>query len=144
MMRSVLIVGGTVAFGLGLIVLWAVMSRPPASERAPMTYVDAQGQLGDYVELGRVGLAAAENFVGHRILIVTGSVRNASLRPLRSVEMHLAFHDLAGGTVHEFDGDALRSTLPAGESRPFEFRFENLPEEWNRAVPLVEVRRIGY
>ena len=72
MLRSVLIIGGTVAVGIALIGIWAASSRPPASERAPMISVEDPTRLGGYIELGWLNIVTAENFVGHRIRVIGG------------------------------------------------------------------------
>ncbi len=144
MMRSVVIIGGSVVVGLGLIVLWATVSRPPASERTPIVYVEEAAEAEHWIELDVPAVSTAENFIGHQTRIVSGRVRNAGDRPLRSVELVLEFEDFEGETVHEFAGEALRASLPAGESRGYEFRFEELPAGWNYSIPRVRVRRVGY
>jgi hypothetical protein len=144
MTRSVLIVGGTVAVGLALIGLLALSSRPPASERGPVTYVEDPEALRGLIALERMGIATAENFVGHRIRVIEGTVRNVSDRPIRSIELHLEFKGDDGATIFASDGEALRMSLPPGEARRYEFRFENLSEEWNFRIPEVTVRRVGY
>jgi hypothetical protein len=55
-----------------------------------------------------------------------------------------AFQDYDGETVHEFEGEAVRTPLRPDESRGYEFRFENLPDRWPFRIPVVEVRRVGY
>jgi hypothetical protein len=144
MMRSVLIVGGTVAFGVSLIVVWAAMSRPAASERAPITYVELPSEIVDLVALDGPNIATAENFVGNRIRVIGGRVQNTGDRPVRSIQLRLVFEDYDGATVLRFEGEALRSTLPPGDNRDYEFRFENLPDEWNFRIPVVEILRLGY
>ncbi len=144
MLRSVVIVGGAVVVGLGLIVLWATLSRPPASERAPMTYVEDASEAERWIDLDVPTVSTAENFLGHQVRIVTGRIRNVGDQALRSVELFLEFQGFEGETVHEFAGEALRTSLPAGESRDYEFRFEELPAGWNFSVPRVRVRRVGY
>ena len=144
MTRSVLIIGGTVAVSIALIGIWATSSRPPASEQVPITFVEDPALLGSYVELDGLNIATAENFVGHRIRVIGGSVRNASEQTLRSVGLYLAFQNYDGETVQESEGEALRTPLPPGESREYEFRFENLPDAWNFRIPVINVRRVGY
>ena len=143
-MRSVVIVGGTVAVGLALIALWALMSQPPSAERGPITYIEASDEASGFVDLGELRIAVAENFIGNRIFIVVGSVTNVSPQPLRSIELRLTFDDSAGTPVHEFVGDGLSSPLQPDETGSYEFSFENLPAEWNFALPRVEVLRVGY
>ncbi len=143
-MRSVVIVGGTVAVGLALIALWALMSQPPSAERGPITYLEASDDAPGFVDLGEVRIAVAENFIGNRIFIVAGSVTNVSPQPLRSIELGLTFHDSAGMPIHEFVGEGLSSPLQRDETGSYEFSFENLPVEWSFALPQVEVLRVGY
>lgn len=144
MMRSIVIVGSAVLVALGLIGLLALSSRPPANERGPMTVVEDAAELAAFVELDRLGIATAENFVGHRIRVIEGTFRNTSDRPLRSVELHLEFKNYDDETILGTDQEALRSPLPPGEIRAYEFRFENLPEGWNFRIPDVSVLRLGY
>ncbi len=144
LMRSVVIVGCTVAVGLGLIALWALMSQPPSAERGPITYIEASDEASGFVDLGELRIAVAENFIGNRIFIVGGSVTNISPQPLRSIELRLTFHDPAGTPVHEFVGEGLSSSLQRDETGLYEFSFENLPPEWSFALPQIEVLRVGY
>jgi hypothetical protein len=144
MMRSVLIIGGTITVGLGVIVMWAMASRPPASERTPITYIGTAAEAAPYIELEVLGVATAENFLGDRIRVISGRIHNRSEQTLRSIELRLAFHDYEGMTVREFEGEALGAALPAGESRSYEFRFDDLPREWNTDVPAVNIKRVGY
>lgn len=144
MIRSVVIVGSSILVALGLIGLWALSSRPPAEERAPIEYVEGVDGLDTGVEVDQPGIATAENFVGNRIRVVEGTLRNTSDRLVRSVELQLTFEDREGEIVHEESGEALRSALPAGETRRYEYRFENLPDTWNLRRPTVTVGRVGF
>lgn len=144
MLRSVVIIGGTVAIGIALMGFWEASSRPPTNERLPMTFVEEPVRFNDYVELSGLRIATAENFVGHRFRVIKGQVRNTSDETLRSIELRLAFQDYGEATVQEFDGEALQSSLAPSESRAYEFRFESLPDEWNFRIPMVEIRGVGY
>lgn len=143
-MRSAAIIGCTVLVALASVGVWALSSRPPAEERRPVAYVDDPASIGAAIELDRLGILTAENFVGNRIRVIEGTFRNVSDRTIRSVELRLEFLDADGGVVHEDEGEALRSPLPPGETRRYEFRYENLPETWNYRIPGVSVARVGY
>jgi hypothetical protein len=142
--RTSVIIGSTVVIGLGLIAFWATISRPPAADAAPLIYIENTEELSRYVDLPRLGILTSENFVGHRIRVIEGTVSNLSDRTLRSVELRLSFNSFDGGIVLESEEEALRVPLPPGEARRFTFRFENLPTGWNYRVPDIEVLRVGY
>lgn len=127
---------------LALIGSWAWNSRP-GDPGALIVYVEDPETVGAYVELGRTGILTAENFVGHRIRVVEGALRNVSDRTLRSVELRLSFRSVGGEPVLESDDEALTLPLDPGGERRYVFRFENLPGEWDYRVPDVRVIRVG-
>ncbi len=143
-MRSAAIIGGTILAALAFVGMWALSALPPAEERGPVEYVDDEAAVRAAIELDRLGILTAENFVGNRIRVIEGTLRNVGPRTVRSVELRLAFLDADGGVVHEDAGEALRSPLPPGETRRYEFRYEALPETWNYRIPDVTVARVGY
>jgi len=143
-MRSAVIIGSTVLVALVLVGTWALSSRPPADERGPVEYADDRASIEAAIELDRLGILTAENFVGNRIRVIEGTFRNVGLRTVRSVELRLTFFDTEGGVVHEDEGEALRSPLPPGETRRYEFRYEGLPPSWNYRIPDVAVERVGF
>ena len=143
MVRMPILIGAFGALGLGLIALWAV-SQPPTPTPDPLDYIEDDAAFGDYVELPRLGILTSQNFVGHRIRVIEGTVRNISERTLRSVELNLAFNSFDGDVVLESEEQGLQAPLPPGEEQRFTFRFENLPTGWNYRVPDVEIVRIGY
>ena len=65
---------------------WAWVSQPEEAVR-PDHYVEAADLLSTYVELESVGILTSENFVGHRIRVIEGILRNVSDQPLLSVEL---------------------------------------------------------
>jgi hypothetical protein len=96
------------------------------------------------VELPRLGIVTSTNFVGHRIRIIEGTIRNRSDRALRSVRLNLAFMSFDDTVVLESQEEGLTMPLQPGEDRLYTFRFENLPPEWNYRVPVVSVLSAGY
>ncbi len=144
MKQTRIFIGGFLLFGLGLIVVWAGSSWLSRTDTEPLVFVAAEADFPDYVELPRLGILTSTNYVGHRIRVVEGTIRNVSEHPLRSVELNLAFNSFDGEAVMESQEQGLRSSLPAGEDRRYSFRFENLPPEWNYRVPDVRIIRIGY
>jgi hypothetical protein len=142
--RSRLIVSTTSVVGLGLIGLWAFLATPEDEFSEPIVYVQNADEFSDYVELPHLGILTSENYLGHQIREIEGSVLNLSTRTLRSIGLRLAFESVSGAVVLESDEEALRAPLEPGQERLFVFRFENLPEDWNYRVPAVEIRSVGY
>ncbi len=144
MLQTRIIIGGFLLFGLGLIGFWAAASQPPPADTAPLVFIEDEADFPNFVELPRIGILTSTNFVGHRIRVIEGTVRNVSDQTLRAVELNVAFNSFDGDIVLESAEQGLRSSLPAGEERRYSFRFENLPPEWNYRVPDVQIIRIGY
>lgn len=143
--RSTLIVASTVLGAILLIGLWSWTSQPDAPDTSPLVLVEDPDAFPSYAALGSVGILTSENYIGHRIRSVEGSLENVGDWPLRSVRLSLSFADANGESVMDFEGEALDvPPLPPGEARRYVFRFENLPSEWNYRVPEVRVVRVGY
>jgi hypothetical protein len=58
--------------------------------------------------------------------------------------LELVFESVDGPPVLESEEEALARPLEPGADGRFEFRFENLAENWNYRVPAVRVIRVGY
>ena len=143
MARVRTLVGALGALGVGMVALW-VVSQPPAAAPDLQDYVEDEAEFAGYVELPRLGILTSENFVGHRIRVIEGTVRNVSQQTLRSVELNVAFNSFDGDVILESEEQGLQAPLSPGEEQRFTFRFENLPPGWNYRVPDVEIIRIGY
>ena len=149
--RTQVIIGASIAVALGLVGLWAMSSSPTeATEQSgsqPLTHIDDPDEIRAHVELSRLAILTSENFVGHKIRVIEGSVTNKSAdRTLGSVALHLTFTDYDGASILESEEEALATGGPLvpGERRRFSYRFENLPNNWNFRVPIGEIVRLGY
>lgn len=129
--------------GLGLIGTWAWVSQPEQA-RLPERYIDDPAEIVEYVELGGVGILTSENFVGHRIRVVEGTLRNLSDRQLLSVELLLTFRSVEGVPIVQSTEAGIAAPLEPLAQRRYVFRFENLPAEWDYRVPDVSIVRVGF
>jgi hypothetical protein len=143
MTQSRIIIGAFLLSGLGLLALWS-LSQPSAPEVAPLVFVEDEGDFPNYVDLPRLGILTSTNFVGHRIRVIEGTIRNLSDRTLRSIQLDLAFKSFDGETVMEATREGLLAPVGPGEEHVYSFRFENLPPNWNYRVPEVSVSQVGY
>ena len=151
--RTQVIIGTSIVVALGLVGLWAMSSAPtgatePSGSQPPAHIdIDDPDDIRAQVELSRLAILTSENFVGHKIRVIEGSVTNQSAdRTFHSVALKLTFTDYEGVSIQESEEDALATggPLAPGERRRFSYRFENLPTNWNFRVPIGEIVRLGY
>ena len=151
MRRTQLIIGASIVVALGLVGLWAISSAPTEATESfpsqPLAHIDEPDEIRSQVELSRLGILTSENFVGHKIRVIEGSVTNKSAdRTFHSVALKLTFTDYDGVSIQESEEEALATGGPLvpGARRRFSYRFENLPNNWNFRVPIGEIVRLGY
>ncbi len=149
--RTQVIIGASIVVALGLLGLWAMSSPPTEATESfgaqPLTQIDDPDEIRAHVDLSRLAILTSENYVGHRIRVIEGSLTNLSSdRTLRSAALKLTFTDYDGVSIQESEEEALApgGPLAPGESRRFSYRFENLPNNWNFRVPIGEIVRLGY
>jgi len=131
-----------IALAIVALLTWA--ARPDGDAGGPLVYVEDATEIDRYVQLGRKGILTSENFVGHRIRIVEGSIHNVADQPIRSVELLLSFRGVGGEAVLESAEQAVSVPLAPGQEGRYVFRFENLPPEWDYRVPDVTILRVGF
>ncbi len=146
--RSAIIIGISVVLAVGMVLAWTL--SPPANDRdsQPLTEVTDTSAIQSLVRLSRVSIATSENYVGHRLRLVTAQLMNISTdKPIRMIEVKMTFTDFEGKSIHEYTGTAFeprRRPLDPGTEFRFNFSFENLPREWNYRIPIAEVTKVGY
>ena len=136
----------------GFLYLNQAANRPPA-EPPPLTgpakeyarrlrFVSADGQTQENPQM-----TAHESYLKQSIVEITGNIQNAGDRVLEVVEINCVFYDPYGQEV-------LRQRVPIvskkmgklapGEVKPFRLAFDNVPEEWNQALPKMVIARIDF
>jgi hypothetical protein len=142
--RRTLIIAVTIVIAVGLIVSWTVLTQ---NRPANVTEITDKNEIVRQVELVNVGILTGESYVGHKIRVITGYIKNNSDKPLRLVEMEMSFLDFEGKPVQrsvERGHDLLQKPIAPGTQHRFEVNFENLPRNWNYRKPNVEVVKIGF
>lgn len=142
--RTVLIVGATVVFFVGLLTVWA-FAPGSATGSDSLIEITEPAEIEKYVGVSRITIATSENYMGHRIRVINGILTNVSDKPLRMIELKLIFLDYDGNPLIEDVQMGFQSQKPLNPGEPFRFgaNFENLPREWNHRIPNVEITRIG-
>lgn len=146
--RSATIIAVAIFIVVGLVLVWAW--SPSIQNRAapgPVSEISDSGQIQNSIELSHLGIATSENFVGHRIRVIGGTLKNISVKPIRMIEVKMVFTDYDGQSVQDYTQKVLQPNhkpLDPGTQFRFEVRLENLPRTWNYRVPITEIARIGY
>jgi hypothetical protein len=146
MERRTLIIGVTAVLFVGLILGWALLTKD-GSLSTSLVQITDKNEIGQHVEVSNVGILTGENYVGHKIRVITGNIKNISDKPLRQVDMKMVFMDYDGKPIQEsveHGHDVTQKPLPPGSQRRFEVNFENLPRGWNYHIPNIEVVKIAY
>ena|ERR1700691_3169704 len=124
-----------------------LLRSEPKAASGPPPYA-ANLKLSDFK------MSAAENFVGHTISYVDGSVTNSGDKTVTHIMDRVNFKDDMGQLaqredvpmqVLKTDGpypeavDFSVSPLPPGQSKPFRLTFESISAQWNQQVPEIQV-----
>ena len=146
--RTAIIVGSTIVIvvGLALVLGYSYFGSGQAAT-APLAEISGRDEIQNTIQMSHLGIATSENFVGQRIRVIEGNLKNVSAKPVRMIEVKLVYTDYDGKPVHEYAEKVLqprqRPLAPSEEFR-FEIREENLPRTWNYHVPIAEVTKIAY
>ena len=146
--RAAFLVGGAIVLVVGVLLLWAFI--PSAQDNAatvPLTEISDAGTVQNSLQLSHLSIATSENFARQKIYVISGYLKNVSDKPLRMIELKMAFTDFDGKTILDYRQKVLEQNqkpLPPGVELRFEARQENLPHGWNYRVPVTEVSKIGY
>lgn len=133
------------------VVLALLLRNQPKSAAGPPAYA-ANLKLSDFK------MSAAENFVGHTITYVDGTVQNTGKEAATHIVVRVDFKDDMGQIAQrevvpmqalKTDGpypealDFSLSPLSPGQSTTFRLTFESISAQWNHQVPeiqFIEVR----
>lgn len=99
------------------------------------------------LQLTDVDMNAAENYLGHTIMNITGKLTNNGPRTLQLVEINCMFHDFSGQVVsRERVAIVGRKTgpVPTGQTRSFDLAFDNVPATWNQVLPDLVISQIHF
>ena len=99
----------------------------------------------EHLQLSDVDMQAAENYLGHTIVNITGKITNHGPRTLQLVEINCVFRDFSGQVAfRERVAIVGRKTgpVPTGQTRSFELSFDNVPAAWNQTLPDLVISQI--
>jgi hypothetical protein len=149
----VLVIGAVLVLGVaGFFYLDRAAKRPPEAPPALtgpakdyvryLRFVSADGQTAESPEM-----KAKESYLKQSVVEITGNIQNTGDRVLELVEVNCVFYDPYGQVV-------LRERVPIvsrkmgklapRETKAFRLAFDNVPENWNQAMPSMVIARIDF
>ena len=154
-MPDVKISPASIVIGLAMILIlgafgWLTFGPKPAPAPPPVLTAEAKAYLNNLV-LTNVHMQASESLVNQRVVEILGDITNKGNRVVRLAEVTCVFSDyngrpvtrereaIVGGTV-----GAMPGPLAPGASKPFRLAFDDLPEEWNQALPALVIAQIQF
>ena len=138
-------VAGVIAVMLGIAFL---LRESPKAAKPPSPYI-ASLKLSDFK------MSAAENFVGHTVSYIDGSITNSSDKTVTHAVVEVTFKDEMGQVAQSEPGmplsvlktsgpypeavDLSASPLAPGQTQTFRLTFDNISAQWNRQYPDMRV-----
>ncbi len=128
--------------------IWAYLEfgPKPAAAPPPVLTAEARAYLGN-LKLSGVGIQASESFVKQSLVEIVGKISNEGQWTIKLVEVNCVFRDAAGQIIkRERVAVAGRKTGPLtpGSTKPFRLAFDDVPGNWNQAMPDLVIAQIGF
>jgi hypothetical protein len=145
----------SIVIGLAMILIlgafgWLTFAPKPKPPPPPILTPEAKAYLNNLV-LTNVHMQASESLVNQRVVEILGDITNKGNRVVRLAEVTCVFSDYKGRPVtREREAivgatvGAMGGPLAPGASKPFRLAFDDLPEEWNQALPALVIAQIQF
>lgn len=133
--------------GIGLVIALLYVSGPVTN---PVSNGRAAPEARAYVgnlALSDVTLQASENFMKQRVVEIQGKIANNGPRALDSIDVYCLFYGADGREVYRERLPIVRArgrALDPHETRSFRLPFDNLPDDWNQAMPKLVIAQITF
>jgi len=128
--------------------LWFVVEPPQGrksaslQESTSLKMGPAEREYAKKIEIGKLELSRAENFLHQEVTILSGEVYNAGTEPVVALSLTTEFLDDMNQVVLRETRRVLKTSdavlAPRGR-RDFEISFEHVPNMWNLQPPAVRV-----
>ena len=139
----IIVVAVVVVFGAALAAA-LLLRQPPKPVKQPSPYI-AKLKLSDFK------MSAAENFIGHTVSYIDGSITNTGDKTVTRVLVEVNFEDSLGQVTQRDDDLPLRimrtngaydepvdlsaAPLAPGQSAPYRLIFDSISAQWNHQYP---------
>jgi len=144
--RLIIVIAVAAVIAVALAVAFLLRETPKSAK--PVSPYIASLKLSDFK------MSAAENFIGHTVSYVDGTIANAGDKTVTHVVVEVVFKDDMGQLAQREDlplrvlrangpypdaVDLSVSPLGPGQSQPFRLTFDSISAQWNRAYPEMRV-----
>ena len=145
--RVIIFVAVAAVIAIALAVAFLLRETPKAA-KAPSPYI-ASLKLSDFK------MSAAENFVGHTVSYIDGSITNSGDKTVAHVVVEVTFKDEMGQVAQSEPDMPLQvvrsngaypepvdlgvSPLAPGQTQPFRLTFDNISAQWNHQYPEMRI-----
>ena len=146
--HSRIIIVGAVVVVIAIMVGLAFLLREPPRQAAPPSPYISQLKLSDFK------MSAAENFIGHTLSYIDGTITNGADKTVTRVIVEVNFQDSMGQLAQreELPLRVIRTNgaynepvdlnvdpLAPGQSAPFRLTFDSISQQWNRQYPQIRI-----
>jgi hypothetical protein len=125
---------------------WLTFGPKPPPPPPPVLTEEAEQYLGS-LALSNVTMQAAESMVNQRLVEILGEVTNKGAKTVKLAEVTCVFRDYTGAEIKRervaIVGQ-LTGTLPPGATKHFRLPFDDLPDNWNQALPGLVIAQIKF
>ncbi len=147
--QSRLIIAIAMAVVIGGALAVAFLMRQPEKVAKPVSPYLTSLKLSDFK------MSAAENFIGHTVSYIDGTVTNSGNKTVTHVVVEVTFKDELGQVAQQDPDlplqvirtngaypepvDLSASPLGPGQTQPFRLTFDSISAQWNRQYPEIRV-----
>ncbi len=129
--------------GIAFFLFWQAQHQ---SDDAQVLTDEAREYLPN-LDLKEVEMAASDTFLEQTLVEITGRIQNLGDRTVSLVEINCVFREINGIEIAREPRVVVgprTGPLEPQEEQPFRLAFDNLPADWNQAVPSLFVARIEF
>ena len=131
-------IGIAIAAAVGLLFVLGISPGTTVSMPAGLTEVSDPSELPKIVEASHAGILTSTNYLGHKVYIVRATLKNVGDKPLRLIDVKMAFSDFEKKMIREETHTAFglkQRPLEPGTEYRAEIAFENPPRNWDYHLP---------
>jgi len=149
---SRMIIGIAVVVVIGIALAAAfLLQQPPKAAKVASPYIAA-------LKLSEFKMSAAENFIGHTVSYIDGTITNTGDQTVTHVVVEVVFQDSIGQLAQREEVplqvvrtngaylepvDVSVSPLAPGQAEPFRLTFDSISAQWNRNYPEIRVTDVS-
>ncbi|MBI2815397.1 MAG: hypothetical protein HYX72_00510 [Acidobacteria bacterium] len=115
--------------------------QKPGTQQTASSSSEESLAYAPQISFSDLHLSAEENFLNQQLTYLDGQISNTGTRTVAQLKVRLSFRNLYNEVVlrEEYEAIGAAQPLDAGKTRPFQIRFDQVPDSWNQAVPEMQI-----